>query len=64
MQTHIATGEFMTNKETDRDKVEPDIDQKTGQPIEEAEDNLSRHSTRDSSKPVEEIDKDIEPTEK
>ncbi|HEX8745969.1 MAG TPA: hypothetical protein VF717_02155 [Pyrinomonadaceae bacterium] len=32
----------------------PDIDSKTGQPIEEAEDNLSRHSTADSSPPIEE----------
>lgn len=30
----------------------PDIDRKTGEPIEEAEDNLSRHSTKDSSPPV------------
>jgi hypothetical protein len=32
----------------------PDIDSKTGQPIEEAEDNLSRHSTKDSSPHIEE----------
>lgn len=32
----------------------PDIDARTGQPVEEAEDNLSRHSTADSSPPVEE----------
>ena len=32
----------------------PDIDSKTGQPVEEAEDNLSRHSTKDSSPPIEE----------
>jgi hypothetical protein len=35
-------------------KTGPDIDSKTGQPVEEAEDNLSRHSTADSSPPVEE----------
>jgi hypothetical protein len=35
-------------------QVGPDIDSKTGQPIEEAEDNLSRHSTRDSTPPIEE----------
>jgi hypothetical protein len=35
-------------------KTGPDIDRKTGQPVEEAEDNLSRHSTKDSSPPVEE----------
>lgn len=35
-------------------KAGPSIDSKTGQPIEEAEDNLSRHSTADSSPPVEE----------
>jgi hypothetical protein len=35
-------------------KAAPDIDSKTGQPIEDAEDNLSRHSTADSSPPVEE----------
>lgn len=35
-------------------KASPDIDSKTGQPIEEAEDNLSRHSTADSSPPIEE----------
>jgi hypothetical protein len=32
----------------------PDMDDKTGQPIEEAEKNLSRHSTRDSSPPRDE----------
>ena len=31
-----------------------DIDQSREQPIEEAEKNLSRHSTKDSSPPVEE----------
>jgi hypothetical protein len=31
-----------------------DIDAATGQPIEEAEKNLSRHTTADSSPPVEE----------
>lgn len=30
----------------------PSVDRRTGQPIEEAEDNLSRHSTKDSSPPV------------
>jgi hypothetical protein len=40
------------NKDS-RGKVGPDIDSKTGQPIEDAEDNLSRHSTVDSSPPVE-----------
>jgi hypothetical protein len=30
----------------------PDIDSKTGQIVEEAEDNLSRHSTEDSHPPV------------
>jgi hypothetical protein len=30
----------------------PDVDARTGQPIEEAEDNLSRHSTKDSSPSV------------
>jgi hypothetical protein len=30
----------------------PDVDAQTGQPAEEAEDNLSRHSTKDSSPPV------------
>ena len=35
-------------------QIGPDIDSKTGQPIEEAEDNLSRHSTADSSPPIEE----------
>ncbi len=35
-------------------KTGPDIDSRTGQPIEEAEDNLSRHSNADSAPPVEE----------
>ena len=41
----------MTEKSIDQKKAESgaDIDRKTGQPIEEAEDNLSRHSTKDSS---------------
>lgn len=41
----------MTEKSTDQKKTESraDIDSKTGQPIEEAEDNLSRHSTKDSN---------------
>jgi hypothetical protein len=41
----------MKEKSIDREKAESgaDIDPKTGQPIEEAEDNLSRHSTKDSS---------------
>lgn len=30
----------------------PSVDRRTGQPIEEAEDNLSRHATKDSSPPV------------
>lgn len=30
----------------------PSLDKTTGQPVEEAEDNLSRHSTKDSSPPV------------
>ncbi|HEX8144785.1 MAG TPA: hypothetical protein VF553_19605 [Pyrinomonadaceae bacterium] len=30
----------------------PSIDKATGQPVEEAEDNLSRHSTKDSHPPV------------
>jgi hypothetical protein len=30
----------------------PSRDETTGQPVEEAEDNLSRHSTKDSSPPV------------
>ncbi|HEY6186713.1 MAG TPA: hypothetical protein VIW80_03470 [Pyrinomonadaceae bacterium] len=30
----------------------PSLDETTGQPVEEAEDNLSRHSTKDSSPPV------------
>jgi hypothetical protein len=30
----------------------PSPDETTGQPVEEAEDNLSRHSTKDSSPPV------------
>jgi hypothetical protein len=41
------------NKDAE-DETRPDIDSKTGQPVEEAEDNLSRHSTADSSPPVEE----------
>lgn len=32
----------------------PSVDETTGQPIEEAEDNLSRHSNRDSSPAVNE----------
>jgi hypothetical protein len=32
----------------------PSLDETTGQPIEEAEDNLSRFSTKDSRPPVEE----------
>lgn len=31
-----------------------EIDKTTGQPVEEAEKNLSRHATRDSSPPVDE----------
>jgi len=48
-----------TREPTDKDQVEvsADIDRKTGQPVEEAEDNLSRHSTKDSSPPVEEQDR-------
>ncbi|HEX8775392.1 MAG TPA: hypothetical protein VF735_17615 [Pyrinomonadaceae bacterium] len=30
----------------------PSLDQTTEQPVEEAEDNLSRHSTKDSSPPI------------
>jgi hypothetical protein len=30
----------------------PSLDKSTGQPVEEAEDNLSRHATKDSSPPV------------
>ncbi|HYJ46729.1 MAG TPA: hypothetical protein VEV81_08955 [Pyrinomonadaceae bacterium] len=37
-----------------QDKVTGDVDPVRGQPIEEAEKNLSRHSTKDSSPPVEE----------
>jgi hypothetical protein len=36
------------------EKKAGDIDPVTGQPIEEAEKNLSRHTTKDSSPPVEE----------
>ncbi len=32
--------------------TKPSIDNSTGQPIEEAEDNLSRHATKDSSPQV------------
>ena len=41
----------MAEKSVDQEKAESgaDIDRKTGQPIEEAENNLSRHSTKDSS---------------
>ena len=48
-----------TREPTDRDQMQvgADIDPKTGQPVEEAEDNLSRHSTKDSSPPVEEQDR-------
>lgn len=46
----------MTEKSTDQNKTESgaDIDRKTGQPVEEAEDNLSRHSTKDSSPSLDE----------
>lgn len=46
----------MNEKSIDRENTESvaDIDAKTGQPIEEAEDNLSRHSTKDSSPDVDE----------
>jgi hypothetical protein len=45
------------NKFTNRDEIkeaesQPSIDNTTGQPIEEAEDNLSRHATKDSSPTV------------
>ncbi len=48
-----------TKETTDKDRldVSADIDRKTGQPVEEAEDNLSRHSTKDSSPPIEEQDR-------
>ena len=32
----------------------PEIEERTGQPIEDAEKNLSRHTTKDSSPPVKE----------
>lgn len=46
----------MIEKSTTEEKAESgaDIDRKTGQPIEEAEDNLSRHSTKDSSPDLDE----------
>jgi hypothetical protein len=34
-----------------------ELDERTGQPVEEAEKNLSRHSTSDSSPPIEEQDR-------
>ena len=37
-----------------RDEAAGDVDPVRGQPIEEAEKNLSRHSTKDSSPPVDE----------
>ncbi len=42
------------NKDSRGVAPRPDIDSKTGQPIEEAEDNLSQHSTKDSSPPIRE----------
>lgn len=44
----------MSMNKASGDKASPDVDSKTGQPIEEAEDNLSRHSTKESSPPIEE----------
>jgi 5-hydroxyisourate hydrolase-like protein (transthyretin family) len=38
----------------------PSLDKTTGQPIEEAEDNLSRHSTKDSSPSIAEQDRTTE----
>ena len=41
------------NTEWDAGRVaQPEIDEATGQPFEDAEKNLSRHSTADSSPPV------------
>jgi hypothetical protein len=37
-----------------QEDIRGDVDPVRGQPIEEAEKNLSRHSTKDSSPPVEE----------
>ncbi|HEY0408043.1 MAG TPA: hypothetical protein VGC89_20065 [Pyrinomonadaceae bacterium] len=42
-----------TNQSNDADET----DARTGQPVEEEEKNLSRHSTKDSSPPVEEQDR-------
>jgi hypothetical protein len=39
---------------SDTDDAAPERDARTGQPVEEAEKNLSRHSTKDSSPSVEE----------
>jgi hypothetical protein len=42
------------NKDAGSEKKAGDIEPVSGQPIEEAEKNLSRHTTKDSSPPVEE----------
>jgi len=42
------------NDEAGAEKKTGDVEPVTGQPIEEAEKNLSRHTTKDSSPPVEE----------
>lgn len=43
-----------TDERVRRDEAAGDVDQVRGQPIEEAEKNLSRHSTRNSSPPLDE----------
>ncbi len=55
----MAESDMDTRESTDKDKIDAsaDIDRKTGQTVEVAEDNLSRHSTKDSSPPVEEQDR-------
>ncbi|HVG35292.1 MAG TPA: hypothetical protein VM911_19650 [Pyrinomonadaceae bacterium] len=56
----------MIEKSIEQERNEPvaDADPETGQPIEEAEDNLSRHSTKNSSPPVEEQGRTTEPVDR
>lgn len=56
----------MIEKSIEQERSEPgaDADPKTGQPIEEAEDNLSRHSTKNSSPQVGEQGRTTEPVDK